>query len=140
MPYLAYLVIGLIVGCVSGIMGIGGGVLLVPALIWICGFDPRMAAGTSLAILIPPIGLPAALRAYHDHHVHLTAAVWIAVAFMLGAYVSRGVVEFIPDTYFRWGMGIIMIFIAIRLIMGPSIDTRSSTAGVLMFAIFGPYG
>ena len=52
----------LTVGGVSGVLGIGGGVLLVPALIWLCRFEPLKAAGTSLAILIPPIGLPAAIN------------------------------------------------------------------------------
>ena len=63
--YLTYVAIGLTIGSVSGVLGIGGGVLLVPALIWLCkGFDMKKATGTSLAILIPPIGLPAAWRCH----------------------------------------------------------------------------
>ena len=67
-----YVMIGLVVGSVSGALGIGGGVLLVPALVWLCRFEPAKAAGTSLAILIPPIGLPAAMKAFHEKRVQRT--------------------------------------------------------------------
>src|ERR1019366_1008094 len=110
MTILSYIAIGLVIGSLSGIMGIGGGVLLVPALIWLCRFDPKMAAGTSLAILIPPIGLPAAWRAYHEEQVDLPAALWIAGAFMFGAYASRELVAYVPDSWFRLGFGLLMMF------------------------------
>ena len=64
--YLIYIAIGLTIGSISGMLGIGGGVLIVPALMWLCGFEAKKAAGTSLAILIPPIGLPAAWRFYQQ--------------------------------------------------------------------------
>ena len=74
MAIVIYLMIGLVIGSVSGVMGIGGGVLLVPALIWLCGFKSNEAAGTTLAVLIPPIGLPTAWRAYKENDVNLQAA------------------------------------------------------------------
>ena len=118
MVIIAYVAIGLVIGSLSGIMGIGGGVLLVPALIWLCGFDPKRAAGTSLAILIPPIGLPAALEAYRKSDVDLSAALWIAGAFMVGAYVSRTLVEYVPADWFRLAFGTLMIFIAVLGYLG----------------------
>ena len=60
MQTLLLLAIGLAIGTISGALGIGGGVLLVPALIWLCRYDFPKAAGTTLAVLVPPIGLPAA--------------------------------------------------------------------------------
>jgi uncharacterized membrane protein YfcA len=111
-------------------MGIGGGVLLVPALIWLLDFEPKKAAGTTLAILIPPIGLPAAWRAYNDSQVDLTAALWIAGAFMIGAYASRGLVEFISDYWFRMGFGIIMMFVAVRFMVHAESETTSVAAGL----------
>src|SRR5580693_6972309 len=106
MDILKFVLIGLVVGSLSGVLGIGGGVLLVPALIWLCGFDPKKAAGTSLAILIPPIGLPAAWRAYNDRLVDLEAALWIAGAFMVGAYASRGLVQYLDDQTLRVSFGV----------------------------------
>src|SRR6516162_9999394 len=111
---LNYTAIGLVIGSVSGVMGIGGGVLLVPALIWLCGFKTNEAAGTTLAVLIPPIGLPAAWRAYNAGDVDLIAALVIAGAFMVGAYLSRGLVEYISPYWFRMSFGILMMFVAVR--------------------------
>jgi uncharacterized protein len=130
MTILIYVAIGLGVGSVSGIMGIGGGVLLVPALIWLCGFRSNLAAGTSLAILIPPIGLPAAWRAYNDNEVNLEAAVWIAGAFMIGAYVSRPLVDYIPEEWFRLIFGIVMIFVAVRFMIHSDSEATSAAAGL----------
>ena len=130
MTILIYVAIGLGVGSISGIMGIGGGVLLVPALMWICSFKPNTAAGTSLAILIPPIGLPAAWRAYHDNQVNLEAALWIAGAFTIGAYVSRPLVEYIPEEWFRLIFGILMVFVAFRFMIHSDSEARSAAAGL----------
>lgn len=128
--YLIYIAIGLTIGSLSGMLGIGGGVLIVPALIWICGLDPKKAVGTSLAILIPPIGLPAALEAYRKDYVDLTAALWIAGAFMVGAYASRLLVEYIPVEWFRLAFGLIMIFVAVRFIMASDSEASSAVAGL----------
>ena len=130
MTILVYIAIGLAIGSISGIMGIGGGVLLVPALIWLCDFDPKKAAGTSVAILIPPIGLPVAWRAYNAQQVDLAAALWIAGAFMIGAYVSRGLVEYIPDHWFRLIFGVLMVFIAVRFMLDSDSEARNAAAGL----------
>jgi uncharacterized protein len=130
MEIIAFIAIGLVIGSVSGIMGIGGGVLLVPALIWLCGFDPKRAAGTSLAILIPPIGLPAAWRAYNENLVDITAALWIAGAFTIGAYMSRELVEHIPDQWFRLAFGLLMIVVAVRFMLDSSSEATSAAAGI----------
>jgi uncharacterized membrane protein YfcA len=127
---LNYTAIGLVIGSVSGVMGIGGGVLLVPALMWLCGFKSNQAAGTTLAVLIPPIGLPAAWRAYYAGHVNLEAALWIAAAFTIGAYASRGLVEYIPDYWFRLVFGLVMIFVAMRFMLGAESEAASAAAGL----------
>ncbi len=130
MDILKFVMIGLGVGSVSGVLGIGGGVLLVPALIWLCGFDPKKAAGTSLAILIPPIGLPAAWRAYNAQQVDLSAALWIAGAFTIGAYASRGLVEHIDVHWFRLVFGVIMIFVAVRFMIDSDSEAMTAAGGL----------
>lgn len=130
MTILVYVAIGLVIGSVSGVMGIGGGVLLVPALIWLCKFKPNEAAGTTLAILIPPIGLPAAWRAYHANHVDIEAAIWIAAAFTLGAYVSRGLVEYLSEHWFRLAFGLVMMFVAVRFMLASDSEAESAAAGL----------
>jgi uncharacterized membrane protein YfcA len=80
--------IGLGAGVLSGIFGIGGGVVIVPALMYFAGFSPHLATGTSLAILLPPIGL-AAVFEYHRHgHVNLRAALVIALCMALGGWIG----------------------------------------------------
>ncbi|MBI3822594.1 MAG: sulfite exporter TauE/SafE family protein [Planctomycetes bacterium] len=130
MIIVVYLMIGLVIGSVSGVMGIGGGVLLVPALIWLCGFKSNEAAGTSLAVLIPPIGLPAAWRAYNANYVDLEAALWIAAAFTIGAYASRGLVEYISDYWFRLAFGLLMMFVAFRFMLASDSEAASAAGGL----------
>jgi hypothetical protein len=131
MRILLYLAIGLAVGGVSGMLGIGGGMLLVPALVWLCGFDFRRAAGTTLAILVPPIGLPAAYRAFQEHRVDLEAAGCVAVAFACGAYAGTAVVRYVPDTWLRIAFGSLMIYIAVRFILTTSPAAASAAAGLV---------
>src|SRR5262249_21228520 len=127
---LVFIGIGLAIGAFSGALGIGGGVLLVPALIWLCGFDAKKATGTSLAILVPPIGLPAALHALRKDQVDLEAALWIAGAFMVGAYGSRMVVEYLPDLVLRLVFGMLMVYVAIRFMLASDAEAANAAAGV----------
>jgi hypothetical protein len=119
-----YVVIGLFVGSVSGALGIGGGVLLIPALMWLCRFEPAKAAGTSLAILIPPIGLPAAMKAYSQDRVNLEAALWIAGGFTVGAYLGAVVVSRIPEFTLRLMFGTLMIYVGVRFLTGATPESR----------------
>jgi uncharacterized membrane protein YfcA len=128
-----YVMIGLIVGSVSGALGIGGGVLLVPALVWLCRFEPAKAAGTSLAILIPPIGLPAAMKAFNEKRVDLEAALWIAGAFTVGAYVGASFVSRISDSTLRLMFGTLMIYVGARFLIGST--EESWYAGMALVSI-----
>jgi uncharacterized membrane protein YfcA len=131
---LVYVFIGLTVGVISGILGIGGGVLLVPILMW-CGFKYRQATGTSLAVLVPPIGLPAAWKAFQDGYVDLGAAFCIASAFAVGAYYGRSVQEVLDERIFKICFGVFMIFIAMRFILSASDETTVAIAGLTAAAL-----
>jgi uncharacterized protein len=82
------LLIGLFSGIASGIFGIGGGVIIVPALIYLARFSQHAAIGTSLAILLPPVGLWAVMEYYRHGNVDLKAALIVAVAFMVGGWIG----------------------------------------------------
>ena len=135
MRILLYIAIGLTIGTISGMLGIGGGVLLVPALIWLCGFSYPRAAGTSLAILVPPIGLPAALRALRDDRVDLAAAVWIAGSFAVGAYGGAAAFRYVHPEYLRLGLGVIMLYIAVRFLVDSNSETANAAAGLTAVAV-----
>jgi uncharacterized membrane protein YfcA len=80
--------IGLSAGLTAGLFGVGGGLIIVPALIYLVGFSAQKAIGTSLAVLLPPVGLGAFLEYYRHGNVDVRAAVAIAVSLFAGAWLS----------------------------------------------------
>jgi uncharacterized membrane protein YfcA len=128
-----YLVIGLVIGVISGILGIGGGVLLVPILMW-CGFKYKQATGTTLAVLVPPIGLPAAWKAYQEGQVDLGTAACIAGAFTVGAYYGRSVCDYIDPGVFKLCFGLFMMFVAMRFIISGSDEAMMAVMGLMASA------
>ena len=88
MAILGLLMIGLCAGLLSGMFGIGGGVLIVPSLVYCLGYTQKLATGTSLAILLPPVGIAAVWEYYKHDNVDLRAAVVIALMLMLGSWLG----------------------------------------------------
>lgn len=85
---LLLLAIGLIAGVASGLFGIGGGVLIVPALVSLAHFTQQRATGTSLAVLLPPVGLAAVFAYYKRDQVDLRAALIIAIGLFVGGWIG----------------------------------------------------
>ncbi|MDO4769547.1 MAG: sulfite exporter TauE/SafE family protein [Brachymonas sp.] len=83
-----FILIGLGAGALSGLFGIGGGVLIVPALMYGLGFSQKTATGTSLAILLPPIGIAAVMQYYRSGHVDFRAGLLIAASMLLGSWLG----------------------------------------------------
>jgi len=127
-----YLAIGLTIGFASGSLGIGGGVLLVPALVWLCGMDDRAARGTTLAVLVVPVVLPAVLKYYEGKQMDLRAALWIAAAFAVGGYIGATLVVngHIPERYLRLGFGLLMMYVAIRFIIRSDVEVLETAAAL----------
>ena len=82
------LTIGVFAGIASGFVGIGGGLIIVPALIYFMGLDQHTAQGTSLALMLPPIGILAAMQYHSEQHVEWTYAAIIAITFIIGAWLG----------------------------------------------------
>lgn len=89
--YIIAIAIGVLAGVASGFMGIGGGVVIIPALAFILGFDQHLAQGTSLAAMVPPIGILAAYVYYKSGHVNIPVAALIAAGFIVGGMVGAKV-------------------------------------------------
>jgi uncharacterized membrane protein YfcA len=137
MQVLVYIGIGLVVGTISGLMGIAGGVILVPLLTWLCGFELRKASGTSLAILAIPVTLPGALKAYRADHVEVEPILWIAGAFVVSSIVSRHFIEFVPELVLRRLFGLLLVYIAFRFLMAS--DSEAANAFVGLTAVVGAW-
>src|SRR5262245_1962486 len=101
MDALALLITGLVVGTISGMLGIGGAVLLVPTLVLLFGFSQAKAQGTSLGALVPPIGIFAAIQYYRHGFLDLRAAVLIAAGFVLGAFGGATLVPYVPQIWLK---------------------------------------
>jgi uncharacterized protein len=118
-PPLALLIfIGLSAGFLSGVFGIGGGVVIVPALIYLAGFRQHLATGTSLAVLLPPVGVAAVVEYYRHGNVNLYAALIIAVTVTIGAFGGAVLANRLAGPYLRLAFGIFVVVLGVSLILG----------------------
>ncbi|HSV97966.1 MAG TPA: TSUP family transporter [Spirochaetota bacterium] len=118
MTYVLAVCIGILAGIAGGLMGIGGGLIIIPALAFILHFDQHMAQGTSLAAMVPPIGLLAAYVYYKNGHVNIPVAAFIAGGFILGGVVGAKTVVNIDAGILRKAFGVILFLISLRMILG----------------------
>lgn len=113
---LGYILLGLVAGALSGLIGIGGGVIIVPALVLIFGFSQQLAQGTTLALLIPPIGLLAVWTYYKQGLVDMRTAVLICFGFLLGGLLGGQIAVHVPTKYLSKIFGTALILIAVRML------------------------
>mgnify|MGYP001389473028 CR=1 FL=1 len=107
--------IGLITGAFAGMMGIGGAIIIIPALVYFAGFSQHEATGTSLAVLLPPIGLFAAYNYFKAGYVNIKYALIIAVAFMISSYFSSKLSISLPESTIRKIFSALLFLIAIKM-------------------------
>ncbi|MCK9422471.1 MAG: sulfite exporter TauE/SafE family protein [Bacteroidales bacterium] len=113
---LILIAIGLIAGVFGGIFGVGGAVIMIPALVYFLSVDQHTAQGTSLAVMLPPIGLFAAYNYYKAGQVNIWYAVIIAATFMIGGYFGSMIALKLPENLMKKIFGIFLILIALKLI------------------------
>jgi len=106
------LLVGFIVGMFSGIVGIGGGILFIPALIWLTGMDQHKAQGTSLGALLAPVGLLAFWEYYHAGNADLRIAALLAAGFFVGGYFGAIGAQHISDLWLRRIFAVTLIGVA----------------------------
>lgn len=109
------LALGLAAGYFSGLVGIGGGVIIVPALVLMFGFTQYAAQGTTLALLVPPVGILAVWKYFQDGYVDIRTAAIICVGFVLGGYLGGTTAVSIPQETLRKVFGGLLIVLGIRM-------------------------
>ena len=109
------LTIGVLAGIASGFVGIGGGLIIVPALIYFLGLDQHTAQGTSLALMLPPIGILAAMQYHSEQHVEWTYSAIIAVTFILGAWLGSKWSLKLPTSMVRLVFSAILVYAGIGM-------------------------
>lgn len=112
-----YLIVGLAAGIMSGFLGIGGGIIIIPALTMILGFSQQQAQGTSLALLLPPIGILAVMNYYKAGSVNLKAAAFMALTFIIASYFSSKIAVQVPEQMLKKVFATFLLFYALKLFM-----------------------
>jgi uncharacterized membrane protein YfcA len=110
-----YILIGLGGGVLSGLFGIGGGVVIVPALLLLAHMSPLTATGTSLGALLLPVGALGAWAYYRNGALDVRAALLIAVGLFFGAYVGARLAHLLTADQLRRGFAVFLVLVAIRV-------------------------
>lgn len=113
---LIMLLIGLMAGVLSGLIGIGGGIIIVPALVYFIGFSQKTAQGTSLAILLLPVGLLGVIQFYKAGYVDVKVTAVIALAFFIGSYFGSRIALTISQELLRKCFAVLLIIIAVKML------------------------
>lgn len=112
------ILIGLVAGIASGLLGIGGGTIVVPSLVLLFGMTQQKAQGTILAAFLPPVAFLAFWRYYQSGNVDLKIACLLALGIFLGGYFGAGMALSIPESMLRKVFGVFLLIVAARLILG----------------------
>jgi uncharacterized protein len=116
MIYAMLLGLGLLAGVLSGLIGIGGGIIIVPALVLFFGFSQHLAQGTTLALLVPPIGILGAWTYYRQGYVDLKTAAIVCAGFFLGSLLGARVATGFSDVILEKIFGVALLVIALKMI------------------------
>lgn len=111
-----FLLLGLLAGVLSGLLGIGGGIFLVPALVFIFGLTQHEAQGTTLALMVPPIGLLAAWTYYKQGNVNLGIAALICLGFFLGGLFGAKLAGLFSEVLLKRLFGVTLLIVALKMI------------------------
>ena len=110
------ILIGITAGILSGFIGIGGGIIIVPGLIYLIGLTQLQAQGTSLALMLPPIGILAFMHYYKEDNVDLKVAGIVAATFIVGGFFGAKLAHKVDENLVKIIFGVIMLLIAFKMI------------------------
>ncbi len=138
----SFIVTGFVVGVLSGLIGIGGAVVLVPVLVLGFGFSQGRAQGTTLGALVPPIGIFAAIQYYRNGMLDVRVAALLGLGFVFGALGGATVVPYIPQVWLKRLFASVLVYMAMQLVFA---DPKRKAAGVLpglvgIAALWAAYG
>ncbi len=109
--------IGIVTGIMAGMLGIGGAIIMVPSLVFILGFSQQMAQGTSLAVMLPPIGALAAYNYWKAGQMNLKFALILAVCFIIGSYFGSKIALSLPEAALKKIFGILLLLVAVKMLL-----------------------
>ena len=131
---------GVVVGVFSGVMGLGAGSIMIPVMVLALAMTQQEAHGTSLAVIIPPVTLPAVIEYYRKGHVNLGVAGWMALGVLLGSFFGAWIATSLPKEMLKLVFGFVLIYVAAYTVFGKEHLVRTlSLSGVLVFIAVGIY-
>jgi uncharacterized membrane protein YfcA len=110
------ILVGIAGGGLGGLVGLGGGFVMVPLLIYLFGMGQHDAQGTSLAVLLPPVGVLSVLQYWRAGHVDMTVALWAALGFLVGGWFGGMVAQLVSGPILRRGFALVLIAVALDLL------------------------
>lgn len=116
--FIILILIGLAAGVFGGFVGLGGGVIMIPAMIYLLGMSQFEAQGTSLAVMLPPVGILAAMNYYKAGHLNWKYALIIAITFTLGGFIGSKIALDIPVSTIKKIFGFVLLGISLNIILG----------------------
>ena len=117
MTVILFIAIGLAAGLLAGMFGVGGGIVIGPALILFAGFAPKVATGTSLGTLLLPVGALAVWEYWRRGNINITASLWIALGLLAGAWVGARIAQTISGPTLQKSFAVFLLLVSIRLWM-----------------------
>ena len=109
--------IGIVTGFMAGMLGIGGAIIMIPALVFFMGISQQTAQGTSLAVMLPPVGIIAAYNYYKAGHVNIKFAIILAVVFLVGSYFGSKVALNLPQPVLKKIFGVLLLLVAAKMLL-----------------------
>ncbi len=113
---LILLIVGLAAGVLSGMVGVGGGIIIVPALVYFLAFSQKSAQGTSLGILLLPVGILGVMQYYKQGYVDFKIVAIVALGFILGSLMGSKISLSLPDEKVKRFFGIVLMLVAIKML------------------------
>ncbi len=111
-----FILLGVAVGAFSGLVGIGGGIIAIPALTMLFGFSQQQAQGTSLAMMLPPVGILAVWAYYTHGYVDIKAAALLAIGFLIGGYFGAKLAVTLPTAVIKKIFAVLLLIIGIKML------------------------
>lgn len=116
MKWMLFVMLGMLAGTLSGLFGIGGGIILIPALVFLAGLSQHDAQGTTLAIMLLPIGLMAVIPYYRNGHIHPYIAALVVAGFLAGGYLGASFAVSLPVMALRKAFGGFLLLVSLYTI------------------------
>lgn len=113
---LIVIIVGITAGMLSGLVGVGGGIIIVPALVYLIGFSQKEAQGTSLGVLLLPVGILGVLQYYKQGYIDLKVVGYLSLGFIVGGYFGSKIALSISQETAKKIFAIVMILLAVKMI------------------------